>query len=191
MASRPHTEVHLAFPRALFGLKYFPFGSDVLDLPSAFPFPRPEVEPGSTDGARGASLAACPLQRVLVCFPAVCCGKADGTGALETRAPGRGPHPHRFFLRRQRNHEIGRVPSDIQRLLCQIQQSCSGMAHGISVFSERCGFLFFLFQTWPSALGRKMVQHFHGVRKVWRRQHRRALGWDSPGRVSASPSLGV
>lgn len=49
------------------------------------------------------------------------------------------------------------------------------------VFSEWCGVSVFLFQTQPSALGRKTVRHFHGFREGWCRPHRQGLGWDSSG----------
>ena len=81
------------------------------------------------------------------------------------------------------------MPSDISRLLYQIQQSGKGTAGGISVFSELLDFYFlFFFQTQPSAPSRKMVEHFWGFGQVRLRQGRQALGWDW-GDGSAIPAL--
>lgn len=45
-------------------------------------------------------------------------------------------------------------------------------------FSELSGSSFSFFQTWPSAHGRKMGQHFWGFRKFGPRQRCRSPVWD-------------
>lgn len=124
-------------PGVLFGVTHSPVGS-------GGPAVRSEMEPRAPGGCRAltSTSAVCPS-------PAVCPGKADRAGAVEARAPGRGPHPHRLLLRRQGHREARRVPADIQRLLRQVQQSSEGTARGSSAFSELSGFLPLLCPAWP------------------------------------------